>query len=393
MEQSRFGAFIKDDMNIEPAGSGILDHLHFAVKDVFAVQGHTNSAGNPEWKKTHQPAVKNAWTIDRLLGNGATLRGMTVTDELMYSLKGDNVHFPPTINPRLPDCFSGGSSSGSAVAVAGWLTDFAIGTDTGGSIRIPSSYCGLFGMRPTHGVISLDGVIPLAPSYDTVGWMAENAEILEAVGKCLLPGQEMRPFRHFYKLRETWKLLTSASVTSILRRAVSRIFQDSPVQDCPLPYSTLPELVETFRMIQSWEAWQLHGRWIEENDPQFAPDIAGRFEAASKIKQDEAYQRAVEIKARFGREMSTFLGQDGLLILPTTYGSAPKRSASVEEAEKVRAQTMKLTCIAGVSGLPQITVPLIDHDHPVGLSFISGRGTDRQLLTFVRNISEKTSKS
>ncbi|WP_238537604.1 amidase [Sporolactobacillus vineae] len=392
MTQDPFGAFIQDQLFIKPKSSGMLDHLIFAAKDVFAVSGHRNSAGNPDWEKTHRPAVRNAQVIDRLLRSGATLRGMTVTDELMYSLRGDNIHYPPTINPRLPDAFSGGSSSGSAVAVAGGLADFAIGTDTGGSVRIPSSYCGLFGMRPSHGSVSLDGVIPLAPSFDTVGWMAGSSGLLQEIGQCLLPEQEIGTFRHFYLLREAWDLVASSTVGTVLNEAVFRYFP-SGLEVCTLPYSSPELLSETFRILQGREAWQSHGAWIEKNHPRFGSDIAGRFEAASQMKQDDVWRHAAEVKRHFAEAMSRLLGQDGLIVLPTTFGPAPARTDSAAAGGRVRAQTMKLTCIAGVAGLPQITIPFADQGRPVGLSFISGAGTDRQLLAFVHDLPANDEKN
>ncbi|MCI1880960.1 MAG: amidase [Sporolactobacillus sp.] len=382
MKEDRFGAFIDDGMNKEPTGNGILDGLSFAAKDIFAVRGHTNSAGNPTWKATHRPAEGNAPVIDALLKNGAELRGMTVTDELMYSLKGDNIHFPPVINPRFPQAYTGGSSSGSAAAVAGGLTDFAIGTDTGGSVRIPSAYCGLFGMRPTHGSISTDGVVALAPSFDTVGWMARSAAVLEKVGRCLLPEQEQGDYRRFYRVNEAWDLVRSSSAGEAFSRAAARLFPEKTLQDYPLPGVTLPELAETFRILQGWEAWQSHGQWIQTDHPHFGKDIADHFSAASQVKKDAAYRRATVVKTRFAREMSRFLDRDAVLVLPTTYGPAPLRGISFAEGENIRAQTMKLSCIAGVSGLPQLTIPIVDRNHLLGLSLISGRGTDRRLLTF-----------
>lgn len=383
-EKNRFGAFNRDGMDIAPLGQGVLDRLSFAVKDVFAVEGHVNSAGNPTWERTHDPAGRHADTVRRLLENGARLRGMTVTDELMYSLKGDNIHYPPTINPRLPEAYSGGSSSGSAVAVASRDVDFAIGTDTGGSIRIPSSYCGLFGIRPSHGMISLDGVIPLAPSFDTVGWMSRSPGILADVGDCLLPPGETGDYKNYYLLEEAWDLVGEPSVKEALTEFRNALFPQKTIRTCHLPVATLPELAENFRILQGWEAWQSHGNWILKNHPDFGKDIAGRFTAASEMKKDDAYRRAAQLKADFSERLRGFLGEDSLIIIPTTYGPAPKRNATFEESEKVRAQTMKLTCIAGISGLPQVTVPLTDKGRPVGLSFVSGYGTDRQLLEFIR---------
>ncbi|RYM05041.1 amidase [Sporolactobacillus sp. THM7-7] len=384
-KQVDFGAFVVDGLNVTPLNRGPLDRLTFAAKDIFAVKGHTNSAGNPTWEKTHEAASQHAPAIHRLLENGARLRGMTVTDELMYSIKGDNIHYPPTINPRNPDTFSGGSSSGSAVAVASEAVDFALGTDTGGSVRIPSSYCGLYGIRPSHGLISLEGVIPLAPSFDTVGWMARDPEILAAVGDCLLPEQTLESYTSIYLLSEAWDLIQSPSVKETLLHYIDLLFPGKKLETCHLPETvTLDRLAETFRILQGWEAWQSHGSWIKENHPVFGRDIAGRFEAASKMKQDDAYRQAAQLKTLHSKYMRQLLGQSSLLIIPTTYGPAPSRNATFEEGEKVRAQTMKLTCIAGVSGLPQVTIPLMDDGRPVGLSFVSGYGTDRQLLEFVR---------
>ncbi len=167
---------------------GTLSGLSFAVKDVFEVQGVRNCAGNPTWLETHPPAPRTAPAISRLLVSGAALRGLTLTDELTLGLNGENFHYGTPINSAAPDRVPGGSSCGSASAVAGGAVDFALGTDTGGSVRIPSSYCGIWGMRPTHGRVNNHGVVPLAPSFDTVGWFARSAEMLQTVGQHLLEG-------------------------------------------------------------------------------------------------------------------------------------------------------------------------------------------------------------
>ena len=186
-----WSAFINRDLMVDPpSAEGSLKKLSFAVKDVFAVEGHANAAGNPDWLRTHEPAEKNAEAVDLLLREGARLKGAAHTDELMYSLDGENVHYGTPVNPCAMDKIPGGSSSGSAVAAASGMTHFALGTDTGGSVRIPSSYCGIFGFRPTHGEVSVDGVIPLAKSFDTVGWMSKDIGVLHAAGRVLLSGQE-----------------------------------------------------------------------------------------------------------------------------------------------------------------------------------------------------------
>ena len=174
--------YFNDGVRLEPIGKGILDGRTFAVKDVFAIEGEKNSAGNPTWFETHDAAQATSPVIVELLSQGAAMQGLTHTDELMYSLNGENVHYGTPPNPLNAGHIPGGSSSGSAAAAT--ERSFTLGTDTGGSIRVPASYCGLFGIRPTHGKASLEGVIPLAPSFDTVGWMSTSSEELAKV--CLL---------------------------------------------------------------------------------------------------------------------------------------------------------------------------------------------------------------
>src|SRR5262245_29043360 len=193
-----FGAFVPGPRaRLEPTASGPLDGLTFVVKDLIDVAGHVTGAGNPDWAARQVPAARSAPVVERLLRAGATLVGKTITDELAFSLEGENHHYGTPLNPRAPDRLPGGSSSGSAVAVAAGLADLALGTDTGGSVRVPASFCGVYGYRPSHGRLSLDGVVPLAPSYDTVGLFARTAEYLHAAAHCLIgaPAVQSKPPR------------------------------------------------------------------------------------------------------------------------------------------------------------------------------------------------------
>src|SRR5262245_20127130 len=172
------GAFCQHvDVRLAGTTTGPLAGLTFAAKDLFDIAGSRVCAGNPDWLRTHAPAEKTAPAVQILLGAGATLVGKTLTDELAFSMSGENIHYGTPLNPAAPDRIPGGSSSGSASATASKLVDFALGTDTSGSIRVPASYCGLFSMRPTHGRISCQGVVPLAPSFDTIGWFARDAAL------------------------------------------------------------------------------------------------------------------------------------------------------------------------------------------------------------------------
>ncbi|WP_353948955.1 amidase [Sporolactobacillus sp. Y61] len=387
VKKNDYGAFIDPDMDLPPTGHGLLDDLTFAVKDVFAVRGYKNSAGNPEWFAHAEKAEQHADVIDQLLGHGGRLTGRTVTDELMYSLKGDNIHFPPTINPRSPESFSGGSSSGSAVAAAARLVDFAMGTDTGGSVRIPSAYCGIYGMRPSHGLISMRHVIPLAPSFDTVGWMSDDKHVLTQVGETILPEQKINSYRNFFRLEDAFQLLSGKDDLKEYLNVMTKLNQKYKLQSIHLSKCwSFHDLTECFRILQGREAWESHGHWINKHHPKFGKDIANRFKMASEIQKDSEYYGMRQLKEKFTSAIRNLLGHDSLLIIPTTIGPAPERKSDFNTIESLRNETMKLTCIAGLSGLPQITVPISNSVKPLGLSFISGLNTDKQLLYFINHL-------
>lgn len=384
-----YNAFMNEDVKLSPLQSGLLNFYTFAIKDVFAIKDYTNSAGNPDWLRTHEPAKQNAVVIDKLLNNGATLHGTTLTDEMMYSLNGQNAHYGTPVNPKAPDCIPGGSSNGSAVAVAAHLTDFAIGTDTGGSVRIPSSYCGIYGFRPTYGAVSIEGCIPLSKSFDTVGWMANDAETLQLIGKCLLENDcDEDDFYKLYFPIEAWGLLNDA-----VRLAFSPILEIlegkfDNTQWLTISNQGLQEWAEAFRVIQGTEVWEEHGEWVEKVKPAFGPGIAQRFQAASQMKKSDA-EPWREFQTKTGSFLSKLLDSDGLIVIPTAHETAPSLTAGSDELEQNRAKNMQLTCIAGLGGLPQITLPLVTFDHkPIGLSFIANRGRDKQLLKWAAAFTE-----
>lgn len=380
-----WGAFVRQDLVVKPSGSGILEGLSFAVKDVFDIQGYTSGAGNPDWLLTHGPADRHAASIRLLLDHGARLSGTAHTDELMYSLDGENEHYGTPVNPKAPERIPGGSSSGSAVAVAAGLADFALGTDTGGSVRIPSSYCGIYGFRPTHSLVDLAGVVPLAPSFDTVGWMAGDAKTLLDVGRVLLNGRQSdgTDFRRLYMAEDAWAVADAEcrdAISGVLPILESRVRERKTITLTP---SGLAEWVSLFRVLQGLEIWETHGGWIEQTKPRFGTHIGRRFSWASSLNGNESrdlLQRRQHIK----QQMAQLLGSDGLLVIPTAPGIAPLRGESGDEVELRRARTLQLCCIAGLAGLPQVTWPAADlHGAPVGLSVIAGHGQDLKLLEWV----------
>jgi len=378
-----FGAYIDKELQLDPLKKGILDGLSFAVKDVFAIKGYSSSAGNPDWLATHNPAKKTASSIQLLLENGATLKGTTITDELMYSLNGENYHYGTPTNPKDKRRIPGGSSCGSAVAVAAGLSDFSLGTDTGGSVRIPSSYCGIYGMRPTHGAVSMEGVIPLAKSFDTVGWMAEDAETLLKIGEILLPQDESGTFTNFIEGKDAWEL-TDPEVFEVFQPILSKIQKSVQSYETSVIASEgLQEWAEVFRILQALEIWEEHGDWITTHNPTFGPGIAERFKMASKVDPNEGtiYRKKRSI---IRNKMEKLLGDDTILIIPTAPGKAPLLNLPVEDLEVRRSQTLRLCCIAGLAGLPQVNLPICQLEGtPIGLSFIAGKNQDIKLLRFV----------
>jgi amidase len=374
-------------IRVEGAKSGPLGGLTFMAKDLFDVAGHRTSAGNPDWLATHPAARAHAWAVQALLDAGATLTGKTITDELAYGLTGRNAHYGAPVNPAAPDRITGGSSSGSVSAVAGKLADFALGSDTGGSVRIPASYCGVFGLRPTHGRIPTRGVVDLAPSFDTVGWFARDAALMERIGRVLLRERpaETNPARlivgeDLFALADkdassaVQPTLTKAK-TFIGRTETARVFGGDPA-----------EWREAFRLLQAREAWQADGPWITQHRPRLGPDVQERFDIASKVT-DAQLEGLRRLRDEVTASMAALLAGGAVLCLPSSPVPAPKRDASFETLGDVRMRTMALTCIAGLARLPQISIPAGQvGGAPVGLSFIGAPGEDMMLLALARAI-------
>ncbi len=387
--KDRLGAYVDPELRLSATGEGVLNGLIFAVKDVFDIQGVISGAGNPDWLKTHEAAESTAPALLLLLENGATLQGTTHTDELMYSLNGQNAHYGTPVNPAAPERIPGGSSSGSAVAAAAGLVDFAVGTDTGGSVRTPSSYCGLYGYRPTHGAVSAEGVIPLARSFDTVGWMSRDPEVLRRVGEALLAPQppEAQSFKRLFMAGEAWELLEAGDRSALLAALRGLAAEPTPKERAELRLTedgeSLADWSAAFRVLQGTEIAREHGEWIDRVNPAFGPGIAERF-AWARTLEAQVSEAETALRERVRRVLAERLGEDGLLALPTAPGPAPLLGLGGEEAEVYRAKVMQLSCIAGLSGFPQVTVPVIREDGlPIGLSFIGGPGSDLKLLRWV----------
>jgi len=371
------------------ASTGPLSGLCFAAKDLFDVAGYPTGGGNPLVLALSGIKTCTAPTVQKLLDAGARFVGKTVTDELAFSMNGNNAHFGAPLNGAAPDRITGGSSSGSASAVSSGLCDFALGTDTGGSVRAPANHCGLYGLRPTHGRVSLQGALDLAPSLDTCGWFARDAQTFSRIADVLL-GDDAAPLPPQVRLlwpTDVWALLDPA-VVSALQGATQQV---TDLMGSPQPVHAVLESFDTmywnFRYVQGREAWMTDGPLIERYAPPLGPGVAERF-AWSRAVTDEQVANARAFRERYRLHLAALLGQDGVLVMPTMPDIAPLRTAPEGSLEDYRNRAIQMLCIAGLAGFPQLSMPLAQRDGaPLGLSLLGPAGSDRSLITLAERIA------
>jgi amidase len=389
--------------DLSPTDSGPLDGLRFAVKDTIDVAGFKTGCGNPTWRDSHPAAVVHAVCVEQLLRAGGRCAGKTISDELAFSLLGENHFYGTPVNAHAPDRVPGGSSSGSASAVACGLVDFALGTDTGGSTRVPASNCGIWGFRPSYGFVSVAGVNPLAPSFDTVGVLAQNADLLAKVALVLLAGAPVSANRSttIHLIREAFAL-ADADVQEALSEPLQRLRE---IFGVAVRESSLQELVaddaghsfatwaDTFCVIQWAEIESCLGAWIANARPEFGPEIAASFQLMNQLDRRRVAE-AVQRREQYFRSLHEFLGPDDLLCIPTTptlaprKGDPPRRSSS---GSGYYPRTLSLTSVAGMGRLPQVSLPIADADGvPVGLSLLARHGQDSLLLQVAKRVDRET---
>lgn len=390
IEQS--GAF-REVFGLAPSGSGILDGLTFASKDLIDIAGHNTGCGNPRWLETHPPAAAHALCVEQLLAAGARCVGKTITDELAFSLLGENHFYGTPLNPRAPDRVCGGSSSGSASAVACGLADFALGTDTGGSVRVPSANCGIWGFRPTCGFVSVAGVNPLAPSFDTVGVLASSVSILSRAMSVLLSLQEPAPAApsFIFLIREAFELC-DPDARAALQPGVARLLQTYGERvrevsirdiDADASCSDLSNWFEIYRILQRAEAHSCLGAWIAAENPPLGPTIAESFELSRTLDRS-LVPPMLHRREEYAHRMKAWLGKLDLLCIPTAPSPAPLKG-SIRKREQSKGgyypRALAMTAIAGVTRSPQVTIPAAEvSGAPLGLSFIGRSGEDAFLL-------------
>ena len=373
------------------AATGTLSGLSFGVKDLFDVAGYPTSGGQPFVLAMSGIKTGTAPSVQKLLDAGARFAGKTVTDELAFSMNGQNAHFGSPVNGAAPERISGGSSSGSAAAVSHRLCDFALGTDTGGSVRAPANHCGLVGLRPTHGRVSLHGALDLSPSFDTCGWFARDLSTFARVADVLL-GEDGAPLPAAVRLlapTEVWGLLDTEVLAALApaRAAVESAL--GPARPAGVVLDSFDAMFWHFRYLQGREAWVTNGPLIERFAPPLGPGVAQRLAWARTIT-DEQVGAAQAFRIRYRALLRNLLGSDGVLLMPTMPDIAPLASADESGLESYRNRATRMLCIAGLTGLPQLTLPLATRlGAPLGISLVGPPGSDRSLVRLAGQIGQQ----
>ncbi len=381
------GAFVPHGkFAIAGSDNGVLAGRTFAAKDIIDVAGHVTGCGNPDWLDTHEPASVTAPTIQRCLDAGAEFCGKTITEELATGLTGENTHYGSPYNCNAPGRVAGGSSSGSAAAVAAGLVDFSLGSDTGGSVRSPASFCGIYGIRPSHGRIPMAGVMPLAATLDVVGWFARDPNLLAAVGQVLLEGaQRDQTYGDFVVAADAFEKLDRFTKDALLG-AVAKVEEflgsatSVQVAGEDAPGHGLDSWALVARTLWGAESWAEHRDWIETVQPKFGTGVAARFALRAQVRAEEAVQ-AGKLREAISSYLDIMLDDGAILALPAAPGIAPLFGGSDSDIDPFRAANEPLGAIAGLGRLSQIVLPMAEvNGAPLGLGLAARNGNDEILL-------------
>ncbi len=376
-------------LDLGPTASGPLDGARVAVKDLFDVAGTTTGAGNPTLAEG-PPATSDAAAVAALRHAGARVVAKTATDELAMGMFGVNSHYGTPPNPAAPARVPGGSSSGSASMVAAGDADLGLGTDTGGSIRVPAAFCGLFGLRPTHGRIDVTGVRPMAPDFDTVGLLARDLSLLRTAVGVLTPARPPRPLRALVVCTD---LLDAALDANAAR---TEEFAHTAASSLGLELRrerlSVVDVREVFWPLMSRQLGQSNGAWVSESRPVLGEGIAARITAAGQV-DDLDVATASQARAALVAHMADLL-EDAIAVLPTTWAPPPRRDTPHDQLMAWRDRNLRVVVGASLTGAPQLTLPAgtVDDGHgpaPVGVSLLGLPGDDELLLETAAQLTDR----
>jgi amidase len=389
--------WVPDSVTVPATAPGPLSGLTFAVKDMIGLAGHVSSFGHPRWRQTHDPAAATAPVLARLLAAGGHIAGLAKLDQLAYSIIGNAGEGIAPLNPLYPDRFTCGSSSGPAAAVAAGLADAGIGTDTGGSVRAPAAACGLFGLRPSHGLISTEGVLPLAPSFDVVGILARDLAVIGRVLDIIASLPAAGPARP--PAAVTRVVIGAGCVhdagtdaAGAVRRTAAEIAARS---DCPLVEADLGAFLnagvaDLFARIQGRQVWAAHGHWLMANAAVLAPDVASRVRRAEQLSAVPPAEREADERQwrAYRAQLAGLLPADAIAVLPVLPDLPPLRTATLADLQSFRAGAFRLTTPASLTGRPELVIPVrpAEGSAPVGVGILGAPGGDAGVLAIARGL-------
>ena len=367
---------------------GPLTGLSIVVKDMYDIAGERAGGGSPAWLADREPAKYHSAVVQAVLDAGATIIGKTVCDEFLYSVTGANAHYGTPLNPRAPDRIPGGSSSGSAAACAAGCCDIAIGSDTGGSVRIPAALCGVYGIRVSQGRMDMSGAMAMAPSFDSAGWFASSPGIFSLAAKALLTGTgDQREISHVVVLQDAFENADTAvaALCQTFLKAASKALPSTTAAQ--IAGNRIDTWREAMRITQAFETWKSYGPFLLRTRPSLGPGIAERMAIAASVTAAQYDASASTLDQ--ARSRAKELAKPGtVLILPTAPCIAPLLATSQQGLESYRVGVMRLVCIASISGLPQITIPIGTVDRaPVGISVIGWHHGDEALLLLAERLA------
>jgi len=376
--------FVPHDLDapvVGGAATGPLAGLTAVVKDMYDIARSRTGGGNPDWLAAQRPATRHAAAVAQILAAGAAITGKTICDEFFYSVAGANAHYGTPANLRAPGRLPGGSSSGSAAACGANACDFALGSDTGGSVRVPASFNGLYGLRPTHGRVDLTGAMAMAPTFDVGGWFANAPGVFRRVGTVLLGGEAVAaPVTRLIIAADAFAQ-ADGEVAALGREFLRQTARLLPT---PIELTVAPggfdEWREAFRIVQAKEVWETFGDFVTRAKPKLGPGIKERMDFAATVTPQAADAARKIISAGRGH-IRSLLPPGSILALPTSPSIAPLLGLGSDEMESFRVRAMRLTCMASLSGVPQMNLPVGTVDGcPAGLSLMAWPGGDEALL-------------
>lgn len=377
-------------ISIDGAAEGPLKGLTFAVKDIIDVAGQVTGCGNAEWLRTHEPARENAPVVQILLDAGASMVGKTITEEFAYGMIGENFHYGTPRNTAAPGRIPGGSSSGSASVVAAGEVDFALGTDTGGSVRVPASFCGLYGLRPSHGRVPLAGVMPLAPSLDTCGWFARDPDIMRRVGEVMLDWQAPQPTSRFLVARDAFGVVDTAAREALapaLARTADILGAPQEIDAGDLHgMEGLGDWAKVMQVVRGSEGAASHLAWISATGAVMGPGFRERFEAGGRYTQEEI-AAVMAIRARIDGHFDALLAEGAVMAVPAAPSVPPPARSPESVYDTLRNTNERYNSMAPLARLPQISLPLGKVEGlPIGLGLVAAHGNDELLLNIAVSI-------